>query len=135
MPDELFVNSECFHSANALSMVAKAPTVMRNNMKITEVDYKNAPANVTAVPTLVKQDGTMLVGAQVFDYLKRGRKDPHFPPTDVDSFEYYGAPAVFRGPNKYYWMVGVVLAGLAVAYYLKSRGYPYVARLPDLPGL
>jgi hypothetical protein len=114
MPDELFVNSECYHSKAALSMMAHAPTVLRNNMKITHVDYKNAPPAVTAVPTLVKQNGTVLVGAQVFDYLKKGRKDPHFPHTDVDEhFTFGGSKGMFRTT---YLIIYACVIVLIVAY-------------------
>ena len=114
MPDELFVSNECYHSKLAKSMLANAPTIMRQNVRVTTIDHKNVPPNVTHVPTLIKQDGKMLVGAQVFDYLKKGRKDPHFPHTDVD--EFFGSFGTFSTRNL---IIGAV--ALVVVYYLYRK--------------
>ena len=91
MPAELYVNNGCRYSAMAMSMLANAPTTLKENVKVSRINYKNAPPHVTSVPTLITQNGQMLVGSQVFDFLKRGRHDPKFPLTDVDAERFSGA--------------------------------------------
>ena len=117
MPAELYVHNGCRYSAMAMSMLGKAPSAIRDNIKITKVNFKNRPPHVTSVPTLITQNGQMLVGSAVFDYLKRGRKDPKFPLTDVDA-EYFsfGKHRKFRAAV----MIAIVCV---ILWWLNSRGY------------
>lgn len=80
--DTLYVSRNCPASQRVMSMIAHAPTVVRKNVEVNEItQFSNTPPSVTAVPTLIQQDGKMLVGDQVFRYLRKMRQDPDFPET------------------------------------------------------
>ena len=83
----LYVSNRCPHSKTALSMLARAPTVVRNRIRINEIDWSNAPPAVTRVPVLIKQDGTMLRGRALFDHLNQLQRNPDVTPM----FETFGA--------------------------------------------
>ena len=120
MPAELYVNNGCRYSAMAMSMLANAPTALKENVKVSKINYKNAPPHVTSVPTLITQNGQMLVGTQVFDFLKRGRKDPKYPLTDVDSERFSGLNAAFATTTSTVITL-VVIAG--ILWWLNKNRY------------
>lgn len=90
-PDNLYVSHKCPYTRPLMSMLANAPTFLQKSIKVTEISgFDNVPAGVTNVPTLIKQDGTFLVGEEVFRYLKRMRQDPSYPETPEMSENFLG---------------------------------------------
>ena len=78
----LYVTNSCPASKKALSMLANAPTSVQKDVAVSPVTgVCTSPPQVTAVPTLILQNGKMLVGEQVFKYLSKVRQNPHFPET------------------------------------------------------
>ena len=80
---EMFVRDDCAHCKNAVNMVYAMPSSLQAQIKISPITFQNRPPNVTRVPTLVTQQGKMLVGANVFAYLKRWRHDASPPHTEA----------------------------------------------------
>ncbi len=81
----LYVKGGCPPSERAKSILYNAPTTVRRGIRVKDTTFSNSPPHVTKVPTLILQDGTMLVGPQVFQYLERARQDPSFPQTPEHS--------------------------------------------------
>lgn len=78
----LYVTDSCPSSKKALSMLANAPTAVQKDVAVSPITgFSTSPPQVTAVPTLILQDGQMLVGEEVFKYLSKVRQNPHFPQT------------------------------------------------------
>lgn len=113
----LYVNNSCPHSRRAVSMLARASTTLRRSVKVSEISgYQSGPPNVTQVPTLIKQDGTMLVGGQVFDYLKLAKQEPSFPQTPDMS-------ETFAFVGNMNWNHVLAVAGAIVLAYLLFKYY------------
>ena len=110
----LYVTDQCPHSQRAKSMLANAPTVVRRHINVKDANFSNSPPHVTKVPTLILQDGSMLVGPEVFQYLERVRQDPTFPQTPEMSeiSEMFGSNSSC--------IVIVLLVLLGVALFVKS---------------
>jgi len=88
---KLYVNGNCPHSRRAVAMLAKSPTTLKKDITISEItDYKSGPPSVTQVPTLITQDGKMLVGKHVFNYLKRKKQESVYPQTPDQSEMFHG---------------------------------------------
>lgn len=79
--DKLYILKKCPASQQAMELVYEAPIMKR--VEVSDVNFSNTPPSVTHVPTLIKQDGKMLVGAQVYRYLKKARMEPNFPNTQI----------------------------------------------------
>lgn len=107
---KLFVRKDCPHCQNVETMIMSYPASLRQQIKVSEINFKNRPPNVTRVPTLITQDGSMLVGENVFAYLKRWRHDANPPRTEAFSM---------MKKHKKKCML-LVLAFLAAAYWFFS---------------
>ena len=117
--DTLFVSKRCPASRRAVSMIANAPTAVQKSVNINEVTgFSNTPQSVTAVPTLLKQNGQMLVGAQVFRYLEKMRQEPNFPQTPEMSENFLGANLSMQ--NILFMFLAIMLVVLALVYFSKA---------------
>lgn len=112
-----------------MSMVANAPTVSRN-IDVHEISgFENVPPHVTKVPTLIKQDGTMLVGAEVFRYLKKLRQEPSFPQTP----EMSERREMFPGLDNVSWE-HVLFLFLAILLFVGAYRYWKLSSSVHIPG-
>ena len=116
MPHELYVNGECYHSRAAMDMLAKSPPDLQREVRINQVDFKSAPPQVTKVPTLILQDGTMLVGPEVFEYIRKQMKRPWFPHTDVDRHAYHAEQDVGLFTRRNIVIVALLILAMYLLY-------------------
>ena len=107
MTATLFVRRDCPHCQNAERLLAGFPEKMRKEVRVSEINFKNRPPNVTRVPTLITQQGEMLVGENVFAYLKKWRHDASPPHTE----------AFLSIKDHKFKYVLIILALLLAAYY------------------
>lgn len=119
MPDTLYVSKSCPHSQKASSFLAHAPTTLQRSVVVHDINYKNTPPSVTRVPTLITQKGKMLVGSEVFDYLKKKRQDPTFPQTPEMSELFHG---LVSRRNLCLFLIIAIIAGVCCYYKKKNFG-------------
>ena len=124
---ELYVKNGCPGSQKAMSMLAHAPTSTRNSIRVHEVTGRSAaPPSVTRVPTLLMQDGTMLSGSEVFQYLSAKRQDPSYPQTpemsEDNSLGMYLETFVGGSGSGWIALLAILIAlYLAYQYYTRRR--------------
>lgn len=82
-PPTLYIRKDCPHSQRLVRMLETYPENLRQQLRISEISFQNQPPNVTRVPTLITQKGDMLVGEDVFSYLKKWRHDASPPHTEA----------------------------------------------------
>lgn len=111
MTATMYVRKDCPHCKNAEALVQSLPSNLRSKIRVSEINFKNRPPNVTRVPTLITQQGKMLVGEQVFAYLKRWRHDAD--PPHTEAFQ-----AIKRHKMK---CLLLIVAFLLAAYWFWSR--------------
>lgn len=109
----LYVRKDCPHSQRLGRMLETYPEKLRQQLRISEISFHNRPPNVTRVPTLITHKGDMLVGEDVFSYLKRWRYDASPPHTEAFA-------AIKKNQST---CILLVIAILLTAYwYYTSRG-------------
>lgn len=117
--ETLYVSNGCPHCRKARAFLARAPTTVQKQIRVFDIDYKNAPVSVTHVPTIMTASGKTLVGQQVFDYLKQKRQDPKFPQTP----EMSELGEMFHGMmSKRNWclLIAIIIIVLFCCYHYKK---------------